>query len=219
MDAAGEMPEVQEWAHSGAPVSRGQDLKPMKYDFHVHTSRYSPCSLETPEVLCKAAIARGLRGIALTEHECWWPDHELERLRLRFPELVLFRGSEYTCNEGHFLVFVPEDLEDLPPYHSDVLRLIDAVHTRSGIVIWAHPFRFGEPWSRWVEKADLDGVEISSSNMDGRTGRLAVRVAEERGFRVFRNSDTHSLETLGKYYNELPHEFRSTSELIQTLRP
>ncbi|MHC1745139.1 MAG: PHP-associated domain-containing protein [Syntrophobacteraceae bacterium] len=190
----------------------------MKYDFHVHTSRYSPCSMETPEALCIAALERGLRGIALTEHECWWPEHELELLRLRFPELVLFRGSEYTCNEGHFLVFVPEDLEDLPPYHTEVLQLIDAVHQRSGVVIWAHPFRFGEPWSEWVEQADLDGVEISSSNMDGRTGRLARRVAEERGFRVFQNSDTHSLETIGRYYNEFPVDFRSTSELIQSLR-
>ncbi len=190
----------------------------MKYDLHVHTSRYSPCSMETPEALCRAALERALRGIALTEHECWWPDRELDRLRRQFPDLVLFRGSEYTCNEGHFLVFVPEHLDDLPPYHAEVLRLIDAVHERGGIVIWAHPFRFGEPWSEWVDHADLDGVEVSSSNMNGRTGELARKVADKRGFRIFRNSDTHSLDTLGAYFNEFPTDLQSTSELIQTLR-
>jgi hypothetical protein len=69
-----------------------------------------------------------------------------------------------------------------------------------------------------VDKADLDGIEVSSSNMDGRTGKLARRVAQEKGLRVFQNSDTHSLETLGQYYNELPGDIRSTSELIRHLR-
>jgi predicted metal-dependent phosphoesterase TrpH len=190
----------------------------MKYDLHVHTSRYSPCALESPDVLCQNALQRGLRGIALTEHELWWPNHELEALRRRFPDLVLFRGSEYTCNEGHFLVFLPEEQDDTPPAHSGVLKLIDAVHERSGLIIWAHPFRFGEPWSAWVEKANLDGVEVSSSNMDGKTGKLARRVAQEKGFRVFQNSDTHVLETLGLYYNEIPADIRNTTELILNLR-
>ncbi len=190
----------------------------MKYDLHVHTSRYSPCALESPEVLCRNALQRGLRGIALTEHELWWPSHELELLRLRFPDLVLFRGSEYTCNEGHFLVFLSEERDDLPPSHSGVLRLIDEVHERSGLIIWAHPFRFGEPWSDWVEKANLDGVEVSSSNMNGKTGELARKVAREKGIRVFQNSDTHVLETLGLYYNEIPADIRDTTELIRNLR-
>jgi predicted metal-dependent phosphoesterase TrpH len=190
----------------------------MKYDLHVHTSHYSPCALESPEVLCRMALQRGLRGIALTEHERWWPDDELELLRLRFPDLVLFRGAEYTCNEGHFLVFLSEDQDDPPPNLSDVLRLIDEVHDRSGLIIWAHPFRFGEPWSDWVQKADLDGVEVSSSNMNGKTGYLARKVAREKSIRAFQNSDTHSLETLGLFYNEIPADIRDTTELIQNLR-
>lgn len=189
----------------------------MKYDLHVHTSRYSPCSVELPEVLCHNALKRGLRGIALTEHELWWPDRELNALRGAFPTLALFRGAEYTCREGHFLVFVADDQRDLPPQHSGVLKLIDAVHERAGLIIWAHPFRFGEPWSEWVDRADLDGIEVSSSNMDGRTGKLARKVAQARGLRTFHNSDTHSLETLGLYYNELEDDLTCTSDLIQSL--
>lgn len=202
----------------GEGTGGGGKRTTMKYDLHVHTSRYSPCSLETPEALCRQAVRLGLRGIALTEHELWWPDGELNALRRQFPDLVLFRGSEYTCREGHFLVFISDDQQDLPPQHLDALKLIDAVHERSGLIIWAHPFRFGEPWSEWVNRADLDGIEVSSSNMNGRTGQVAQQVARERGLRTFCNSDTHSLDTLGLYYNELAEDLASTSELIRSLR-
>lgn len=190
----------------------------MKYDLHVHTSRYSPCALESPDALCRKALELGLRGIALTEHELWWPDHELQALRDRFSDLVLFRGAEYTCDEGHFLVLLPDEQEDLPPGHSGVLALIEAVHEREGLIIWAHPFRFGEPWGHWVDEADLDGVEISSSNMSGANGKLAHQVARAKRIRTFRNSDTHVLETLGLYYNEIPVNIHNTSELISNLR-
>jgi predicted metal-dependent phosphoesterase TrpH len=190
----------------------------MRYDFHVHTKRYSPCSLVSAAEVCEQAVQMGLRGIGLTEHDVWWPASDLKELQERFPQLTIFRGSEYAYRDDHFLIFLPEEEDGRIPRCNGILSLIDAVHQRDGIVIWAHPFRFNGDWSDWMTEADLDGLEVWSSNMDQRTRRLAREVAERKGLRVFCNSDTHELDTVGKYYNEIPREFENTREFVRYVR-
>lgn len=190
----------------------------MKYDFHIHTSLYSPCSLVSAAEVCEQAVRMGLRGIGLTEHDVWWPASDLEELQARFPLLTIFRGSEYAYQDDHFLIFLPDGENGKIPRFNSILNLIDAVHQQNGIVIWAHPFRFNVDWSDWIDDADLDGLEVWSSNMDRRTQTLARQVAERKGLRVFCNSDTHELHTVGQYYNEIPEEFGSTLEFIRYVR-
>lgn len=190
----------------------------MKYDFHIHTSHYSPCSLVKASEVCGRALAMGLRGIALTEHDVWWPSTDLAKLQRQYPELTIFRGSEYAFRDNHLLIFLPDGESERIPRYNGIVDLIDAVHQRNGIVIWAHPFRFGAEWLDWIDAADLDGLEVSSSNMDRRTRSLAQQVAERRGLRMFCNSDTHELETVGEYFNEIPRDLRSTLDFIRFVR-
>jgi predicted metal-dependent phosphoesterase TrpH len=190
----------------------------MKYDFHVHTTHYSPCALEEPETICRKALKAGLRGIALTEHDTWWPRRELDILSRKFPGLTIFRGVEYTCPEGHFLVFLPEKEERSFERKNGVLTLIEQVHNRGGLVIWAHPFRFGEDPSGWLGAADLDGLEVASSNMNNQTRRLARSIASQRNFRMFENSDTHQESTLGMFFNNIPFHLTNTDQLIHFMR-
>ena len=190
----------------------------MKYDFHVHTSQYSPCSLAEPSEVCRRALAMGLRGIALTEHDVWWPAAELAALQRLYPQLTLFRGSEYAFRDNHLLIFLPDGEDERIPRFKGVVDLVDAVHQRHGIVIWAHPFRFGVDWEDWIDAADLDGLEVWSSNMDHRTRALARQVAQRKGLRMFCNSDTHELATLGEYYNEIPRDLKSTLDFIRFVR-
>jgi len=187
----------------------------MKYDFHIHTSHYSPCSLVSAAEVCQRALLKGLRGIALTEHDVWWPESDLQKLQDRFNPLTIFRASEYAYRDDHFLIFLPDGQNERIPRFNGIVSLIDAVHQRNGIVIWAHPFRFGVEWMDWIDAADLDGLEVWSSNMDRRTHALARQVAERRGLRTFCNSDTHELETLGEYYNEIPEDLENTLDFIR----
>jgi hypothetical protein len=190
----------------------------MKYDFHIHTSPYSPCSVVSVSEVCEKAVQLGFRGIGLTEHDVWWPSSDLVRLQKRFPQLSIFRGSEYALRDDHFLIYLPDGEDGKIPRTHDILGLIEAVHQREGIVIWAHPFRFDSDWSEWIDAADFDGLEIRSSNMDRRTQALARRVAERRDLFTFCNSDTHELETLGQYYNEIPEDLHCTLDFIRYVR-
>ena len=80
----------------------------MLYDFHIHTREYSDCSISSAEEMCLKAVEAGLSGIALTEHDVWWPLTDIQELQHRFPQLTIMRGIEYSCPEGHFLVFLPD---------------------------------------------------------------------------------------------------------------
>ena len=162
----------------------------------------------------------GLTGIALTEHDAWWPATELSQLRAQFHDLVIFSGIEHACSEGHFLIFLPDASQE---NHADVPRsicdLVAWVHAYEGIVIWAHPFRFGRTWlPRWVDQVELDGIEVASSNMDGRSRRLAGDVADRKGWRAFQNSDAHHTDILGQFGNTILELLKTNEDLIRYLR-
>jgi predicted metal-dependent phosphoesterase TrpH len=168
--------------------------------------------------MCLKAIEAGLAGIALTEHDIWWPLADLQQLQRRFPELTIMRGIEYTCSEGHFLVFLPNPENGKLPDWCSVSELIPLVHDNGGVVIWAHPFRFSKTWPDWLEHTPPDGMEVASSNMNRRAETMAARVAADRGIIRFRNSDAHHLSILGGYGNELDMSLTSVEDFITYVR-
>jgi predicted metal-dependent phosphoesterase TrpH len=192
----------------------------MKYDFHIHSSNYSPCSRSTASSICHKAVEMGLTGIAFTEHDLWWPQSELTALRNEFPELTILEGIEYACREGHFLVFLPH-----PEAHRDlnarrIMNLCEAVHHQNGIVIWAHPFRFDYSlYPDWLDAVGLDGIEVASYNMDEPLKILAKRVAVQKGIMQFKNSDAHHVDNLGKYFNEFPIVLKDNRDFIDYVTP
>jgi predicted metal-dependent phosphoesterase TrpH len=189
----------------------------MKYDLHVHTSRYSLCAASSPEAVCRTAIQRGLKGIALTEHEVWWPAAEYEALRRQFPQLTIFHGVEYAIPEGHFLVFLPNPRHYLP-YLNDLQSLFTAVRPLGGILIWAHPFRYDRSEPSWLHHMPPDAMEVASSNMSHAVQSLARQVAEQRRITALQNSDAHQVRSVGRYYNEIPVSLKSNQALVKYLR-
>ena len=190
----------------------------MLYDFHIHTREYSDCSISSAEEICLKAIEAGLTGIALTEHDIWWPLADIQELRYRFPELTIFQGIEYSCPEGHFLVFLPEPGNGNLPGWRSVVELIPLVHNLGGIVIWAHPFRFNKTRPSWLKHVRPDGMEVASSNMHAQAEIRARGVAAEIGIATFCNSDAHHASLLGNYGNELAFSLTSVEDFITFVR-
>src|SRR5260370_17144831 len=86
----------------------------MKFDLHMHTTRYSPDSVMDPIALVRRARQVGLDGVVITEHDCLWTETELEELRRAEPGLVVLAGVEVSCREGHFLAYGVRDLCAIP---------------------------------------------------------------------------------------------------------
>jgi predicted metal-dependent phosphoesterase TrpH len=188
------------------------------YDLHVHTSRYSSCSHSAPESMCREAIKMGLSGIGLTEHDKWWPTSELERLRMAFPDLTIFRGIECSNAEGHFLVFLPEDTSVEEIGSGTLRRLAPKVRDLGGIVIWAHPFRYDRSIPSWLGDVPLDGIEVASTNMDEKANDLSLDVARNHGIVELENSDAHDTNSIGVYRNAFSCRLKDNDELIEYVR-
>lgn len=189
----------------------------MKYDLHVHTSRYSPCAASSPEAVCRTALQRGLTGIALTEHDLWWPAAELDELRRGFPELSIFPGVEYAVPEGHFLVFLPDPRQELP-FPKELASLSSAVRHHGGILIWAHPFRYDRTPAAWLARIRPDAMELASSNMSPGVQSLARKSAAQWRIPGLHNSDAHHIASLGRFYNDIPVKLKSNSELVDYVK-
>ena len=86
----------------------------MKFDLHMHTTRYSPDSRMEPLDLVRRARQVGLDGVVITEHDWLWTETELEELRAAEPGLVVLAGMEVSCREGHFLAYGVRDPSALP---------------------------------------------------------------------------------------------------------
>lgn len=190
----------------------------MLYDFHIHTRDYSDCSISSAEEMCQRAVEKGLAGIALTEHDVWWPLADIQKLQDRFPQLTIMRGIEYSCPEGHFLVFLPDSENGNFPGWRSVVELIPLVHHHVGIVIWAHPFRFDKTRPSWLKHVRPDGMEVDSSNMHAQAETRARMVAADKGIMTFCNSDAHHASLLGNYVNELDFSLTSVEDFITYVR-
>jgi predicted metal-dependent phosphoesterase TrpH len=117
-------------------------------DVHSHTT-FSDGRL-TPEQAVKYAIAEGLDGIVVTDHQNILGSEAAQTYAERaYPgQLVVLRGLEYTTCRCHLnLVGVQNDSEILPlikawPTDSELEAVINATHAAEGIVILNHI-----PWS------------------------------------------------------------------------
>ena len=65
------------------------------FDAHVHS--YRSDGLYSPEELCELAIKNNISVLVITDHNTCMDDNELSVLRVKFPQLELPRGCEFSC--------------------------------------------------------------------------------------------------------------------------
>lgn len=191
----------------------------MKFDLHIHTTRYSLDSAMDPLALVYRARELGLDGVVITEHDWMWREDELEELRAAAPGLVVLAGIEVSAEEGHFLVYGVHDPSAFPK-RIPVAELCREVHVQGGAVVAAHPFRWGQPFDEILrdEQPELDGLELMSNNMDPDCRRRAAEVFDGRNYAGLGCSDAHHVETVGVCYTEFARPVGTGRELVEAIR-
>lgn len=174
----------------------------------------SPCSALTPEALVRAAKARGLDGVCITEHDALWPAAEIARVAAEMEFLVL-RGMEVTTEVGHVLVFGLERHDSAMATLSELHRIVRA---ENGLMYLAHPSRrYGS-----LPPDDLASVFDSVEEQNGTEGMLqndnALRLA--RGLRLpgIGGSDCHSVREVGVCATEFTADIRDEVSFLAALR-
>ena len=161
----------------------------MKLDLHTHcgeaTALYSP-TLDILKEIVAVVKARGLDGIAITEHynkAYGYKVQEMVEHHLK-GEILVIPGREIDKGLLHVVeLYLPGDV---------TFRFI------------AHP---GYPHIRDIEAQiddDIHGIELRNPLHDHEMDEERIKeLAEKYDLLLLTNSDAHFLDDVGKYYNEI----------------
>ncbi len=166
-----------------------------RFDLHVH-SFFSKDATGSPESLIEAALAKGLSGIAITDHDTCEAHAYLKAKPL--PEgFLVVPGVEVSTAEGHLLclgVTLPF-LKGAP-----AKKVLDTVKSGGGIAIPAHPF---DRWRAGIRPPALDAlapeaIEVFNAAVTSRSyNDQALAYAKRRGLAMIAGSDAHHSSAVG----------------------
>lgn len=193
----------------------------MLIDLHIHTNKYSSCSMLDPRAMVYQAYMMGLDGIAIIEHNKTWIHSEIKSLKERthVEDFVILAGQEVHCyngdTEGDIIIF---GCEDTIKKKSPVEVVIEFVHSRGGIVIAAHPYRPFNGFGDYSCKLPIDGIEVYSTNHDEEGNQRAYEMWKKSSIFGIGGSDAHELERIGKYLTVFKDRVDNEMELIEKLK-
>lgn len=192
-----------------------------RFDIHIHTRDFSPCSLLYPEEMVECAIASKLNGVVITEHHYRWTDLQIKDLKKRVScnGLVILSGAEITTDAGDLLVFgVPGEVIARWEQFVPVEEVIQNVEYHSGLCIAAHPTRSYHHFDERLEKLPIPALEVLSVNMNVYEQERAVDWAKKLGKIQVCASDAHQPHHVGKYWIEIGVPVNTEKELISVIK-
>jgi predicted metal-dependent phosphoesterase TrpH len=173
-----------------------------KADLHIHTTT-SDGLASVPELLAHVASNTDLSVIAITDHDCLSGAVHAARLARSFG-LEVVMGEEISTADGHVLALF---IHKLIPPGRPIRETLAAIHAQGGLAIAPHPFDPSVP-SLGCGAARSIFMDLSFDGVEGFNGgvlwpyreanRVARRIAAQMKLPILGNSDSHSLETVGK---------------------
>jgi predicted metal-dependent phosphoesterase TrpH len=198
---------------------------PLNIDLHTH-SFFSGDGVSTPEELIAAAKAKGLHGLALTDHNtCEGMDYLARKGLIRADghpvnDFLVIPGVEVSTREGHLLclgVTLP-NMKGEP-----AIEVCREIHERGGLAIPAHPYDYFRAGIREsvLETLEMDAVEVFNAATTFQfCNRQAVKYATNKGYPMTSGSDAHHQNSMGSAYTVLDTEtFTLEAVLAQIVKP
>jgi len=171
----------------------------LKLDLHTHCREATACPTPTLDItrrIVAAVRARGLDGIAITEHYTAKYGYEVREIVGRYlgGEIVVIPGREI----DNMFLGVEKGL-----FHVVELYLPGDVTFR----FVAHP---GHPYVRDLDShidGSIHGIELKNPLHGGEMDEEEIRsVASKHDLVLLRNSDAHALGDIGTFHNEIEIE-------------
>jgi len=189
----------------------------MLLEMHVHTSRYSACSIIDPETLIRQVKSKGLDGAILTEHHYMWNDEEIAELRKSSEvddNFLILAAQEIETDIGHVLVYgADRTIEEAIALKELRKRFPQAA------LVWAHPFRNGAiPDKKALLNPLLDGIEVFSNNQTVKENALGLRSWHRYKFNAIAGSDTHARESAGIFPTLFDHPVTTIGEVAEEIK-
>ncbi|MCH8003271.1 MAG: PHP domain-containing protein [Nanoarchaeota archaeon] len=172
----------------------------MKYDLHNHTY-YSSCSNLKPEILLKLIKKKGMKGIAVTDHNTIKGALKVKKLN-KDKDFEVIIGEEVDTNYGDVLTYY---LKKEIKTH-DFFSVVDEVKKQNGLIVIPHPFRlsinpkhkFKYPIKKLKNK--IDAIECFNSRMLPGNNEKAQELAKKLKIPGIGGSDAHFRFDIGRAY-------------------
>jgi predicted metal-dependent phosphoesterase TrpH len=163
-------------------------------------------------------VAYGLDGLVFTDHHRFISLARLEELNRKYAPFRIFGGIEISVDEGEDVLVLGVRDSTLETRHWSYAGLFAFVRERGGFLALAHPFRYHDEINIDIETYPPDAIELHSKNTGVCDAPRILAVLERRELLPLCNSDAHSAEHVGVYYNQLAREPGDERELIQILK-
>jgi len=205
-------------AGAGSNIETARPLAPRAFmDLHCHTSASFDC-LSDPRKVVRAAAARGLTHLVVTDHDRI--DGAL-RARDAAPDgLTVIVGEEIRTADGDLIAAF---LESVVAPGSSAADTIAAVRAQGGLVGIPHPFdRFRGSLLRDARMETLaplvDWVETHNARLVGAGNERAATFARDHDLPGVAVSDAHTIVEVGVAYSALNGDPSTSAGLLAALR-
>ena len=176
----------------------------LKLDLHTH-SRYSDDSLLEPADIIRVARARGLDGVAVTDHMTAAGGFEAKSHA--GPGFLVIPGVEYATEAGHVLGLFIRSQPVVPSKGGASLLTLEeaasAIHRVGGIAVLAHPFEGRKRLPDGLFAGGLlDAAEVFNARADASrnpwANAQARNYASDNGIPATGGSDAHFAWEIGR---------------------
>ena len=161
----------------------------LRLDLHVHTTHSHDGFCSVADAI-RAAKAKGLNGIAITDHDN--VDGNAEAVKIAPSDFVIIPGIEVSSTDGHIIGL---GVNKLIPRGLPAARTVALIREQGGIAVAAHPFGISlKP--HLALRAKFDAIEVFSPRRY-LGNHLARRFAKQRGLPMIAGSDAHFPDEVG----------------------
>lgn len=186
------------------------------FDFHTH-SKYSPDGSGDLHDFAKVALAKGLQGFAVTDHNTLRIARDIRKFR--HPQLLVVPGMEVSTAVGHCLAI---GVQAEVPRGRSLVETLEAIRDVGGVGIPSHPFRLIHgAKARQLEGAQrsLTAIEVyNARDGNSRSNERAAAHATTHRLGGTGGSDAHQIFELGNAYTMFPDLPESVDDVVRMLR-
>jgi predicted metal-dependent phosphoesterase TrpH len=150
-----------------------------------------------PSLILKIAKKRGLKGIAITDHNEIEASLKTKKLN-KDKNFMVITGEEVRSIDGHILAL---GIKELIPLGLTTEEVIDRIHDLKGIAIAAHPLSIYKQFSikdeNVIRNNNFDGIEVLNGGVAKKESLRAEKLADELKISKTGGSDAHIPEVIG----------------------
>lgn len=168
------------------------------FDFHVH-SHFSRDANMIPENLVRVAKKKGLRGVAITDHDTIIGG--VKAKKSCGSDFFVVVGAEIRTDVCEIIgLFLTEEVSSTDPF-----AVIDEIRNQNGITVLPHPFRsFFPPRPQRPQSIlrdifeKIDVIETFNARSSVKANQQAFALASTMGKPMIAGSDAHWYRELGR---------------------